>query len=190
VKEQTRCRLLQFINIILQLMRFNYSASFPGQEKDAAEADWNVWKISQVNDTFYGGHIYISNKNLDFQFNINLIFTLLFYILVSYLLSFYCACLWFSYFVENSALRMESNGTNVFCFLVFFTPSPSRHYGSVWVLPVIPLLLTNTVLPVRAFLSIWLERFRGTQKEDECGPLTVVFSPLWWSPCNWTFVVP
>ncbi len=28
-------------------------------------------------------------------------------------------------------------------------------------------ILTNTVSPIRACLSIWLERLRGSQKEDE-----------------------
>jgi hypothetical protein len=34
---------------------------------------------------------------------------------------------------------------------------------------VISLLLTNTVSPVSACLSIWLEMFSGSQKEDERG---------------------
>jgi hypothetical protein len=50
-------------------------------------------------------------------------------------------------------------------FSVVFTPSPSSHRGSVWVLPVISLLLNNTISPLRASLSIWWKRFRGTQKE-------------------------
>jgi hypothetical protein len=47
--------------------------------------------------------------------------------------------------------------------------------GSVWLLPVIFLLLTNTVSWVQAFLSIWLERFRVGQKDDERGPLSTVY---------------
>jgi hypothetical protein len=47
--------------------------------------------------------------------------------------------------------------------------SPS-HHGSVWVLSVIFLMLTNNVTLVRAW--DW-ERFRGAQKEDECGPLSI-----------------
>jgi hypothetical protein len=39
--------------------------------------------------------------------------------------------------------------------------------------PVISLLLTNTVPLVRACLSILCEMFRGTQKEDDRGPLSV-----------------
>jgi len=38
--------------------------------------------------------------------------------------------------------------------------------------PVIALLLINTVA-VRACLSMWLERFRGSQKEDERGPFSI-----------------
>jgi hypothetical protein len=48
----------------------------------------------------------------------------------------------------------QSNKDQCILFSVVFTPSPSSHHGSVWVLPVISLLLTNTVLPVRACLSI------------------------------------
>ncbi len=36
-------------------------------------------------------------------------------------------------------------------FSVVFTLPPLRHHRSVWLLPVISLLLTNTVFPVRAF---------------------------------------
>ncbi len=43
----------------------------------------------------------------------------------------------------------------------------------------ISLLLTNTVSPVRACVSIWLERFRGTQKEDDRGPLSINSSLDW-----------
>jgi hypothetical protein len=44
--------------------------------------------------------------------------------------------------------------------------------------PVISLLLTSTVLPVRACLSIWLERFRVSQKWDDRGPLRIFNSSL------------
>ncbi len=57
-------------------------------------------------------------------------------------------------------------------FSVVFTPPSHSHHGSVWLLPVIS-LLTNTVSVVRACLSIWLERFYGTQKENECGPFSI-----------------
>ncbi len=39
-------------------------------------------------------------------------------------------------------------------FSAVFTPSPPSHHGSVWVLPVISLLLTNTISPVRTCLSM------------------------------------
>ncbi len=51
------------------------------------------------------------------------------------------------------------NGANVFCFLSS-----------------LPLLPPATVSPVRACLSMWLERFRGSQKEDELWPLSSQFS--------------
>ncbi len=60
---------------------------------------------------------------------------------------------------------------------VVFTPPSSSNNGSVWLLPVISLLVNNTVLLVRACLSIWLERFRGSQTEDKRWPLEV-FNPL------------
>ncbi len=43
----------------------------------------------------------------------------------------------------------------------------------LYLLSVIPLLLSNTVSPVRICQSIWLERFRGTQKEDDRRPLNI-----------------
>ncbi len=63
-------------------------------------------------------------------------------------------------------------GYFVFCRLYPFSPS---HHGSVWLLPVISLLLTNTVSRMRACLSKRLERFRGSQKEDENRPLSKLF---------------
>jgi hypothetical protein len=56
----------------------------------------------------------------------------------------------------------------VFCRLYSSSPRPP---SSVWLLHVISLLITNTVSLVRACLSIRLERFPGTQKEDDRGPL-------------------
>jgi hypothetical protein len=70
-----------------------------------------------------------------------------------------------------------ANGGNVFCFLSSLSPPPPSHPDSVW-LPVISPLLINTVSPVRACLSIWLERFRGSQKEDERGALSIHSSML------------
>ncbi len=58
----------------------------------------------------------------------------------------------------------------VFCRLYSSSPPPG-HHGSAWLLPVISLLITNTVSRVRACLSVRLERFLGTQKEDDRGPL-------------------
>jgi hypothetical protein len=60
-------------------------------------------------------------------------------------------------------------------FSVVFTPSPPSHHGSVWVLPVIFLLVNKhsidgAGLPV---LMIGLERFRGIQKDDDRGPLSI-----------------
>ncbi len=77
----------------------------------------------------------------------------------------------------RSKLPNYSNPTGplyfVFCRLYPFSPQLPGH---CFVLPVISLLLTNIVSPpvrLRACLSSWLERFRGTQKEDERGPLSI-----------------
>ncbi len=64
-------------------------------------------------------------------------------------------------------------------FSVVFTPPPSSHHGTFWVLPVISLLLTNSVSPVRACLIIWWEKFRGTQKRLFRGPLNIQSSLIW-----------
>ncbi len=60
-------------------------------------------------------------------------------------------------------------------YFVRLYPSSPNHHGSVWLLPVIPLLLANTVSRVRVCQSIWLERFRGSQKKDELGPLSIFY---------------
>jgi hypothetical protein len=65
------------------------------------------------------------------------------------------------------SLRIQKEGGSAPCVL---TPPPGPPTP---LLPVISLPLKNTVLPVRACLSIWLERFRGSQKEDERGPLSI-----------------
>ncbi len=68
----------------------------------------------------------------------------------------------------------------VLCFLSSLPssrPPPPRQLGSVWLISVISLLLTNTVSPVRACLSIWLGRFRGSQKEDKRA--SQFFIPWW-----------
>ncbi len=50
-----------------------------------------------------------------------------------------------------------------------------------------PFNFTNNVSWVRACLSIWLERFRGSQKEDERGPFRLLFlyvnAPLYQHKC-------
>ncbi len=66
-------------------------------------------------------------------------------------------------------------------FSVVFTPFTPSHHSSVWVPPVISLLLTNTVSPVRACLIICRERFCGTQKRRRSWGL-LVFNPLCTSP--------
>jgi hypothetical protein len=71
----------------------------------------------------------------------------------------------------NPSTRVMSTIYFIFCCL--YPSPPPRHHGSVWVLPVISLLLANTVSPVRACLIIWWERFRGTQKADDRGPLSI-----------------
>ena len=57
-------------------------------------------------------------------------------------------------------------------FSVDFTPSPppatTADFGSY-----LSLLWTNTASLVRACLIIWWERFRGSQKEDDCGSLSI-----------------
>ncbi len=55
-------------------------------------------------------------------------------------------------------------------------------FSSVWVLPVIPLFLTNTVVPVRACLSSDGRGFVWTKKKASMGLL--VFNPLWGT--RWT----
>ncbi len=76
---------------------------------------------------------------------------------------------------EKQIGRRKDRGPKYF-FSVLFSLSPQA--TSVCVLSVISLLLTNTVSPARACLIIWLERFRGTQKEDDRGPLSIHYSIL------------
>ncbi len=71
-----------------------------------------------------------------------------------------------------------TNGANVFCRL-YPSPTPS-HHGSVWVLPVIFLLITNTVSPVRACYPYDGRGFVGTKKKTIVGLL--VFITLWSGP--------
>ncbi len=53
-------------------------------------------------------------------------------------------------------------------------PTSLSHHGSVWLLTVISLLLTNTVSRVGVCESIWWEKFRGSQKEDDHWPLSIL----------------
>ncbi len=62
-------------------------------------------------------------------------------------------------------------------FSVVFTPPPTSHHGKFWLPHVISPVVTNTGSPVGACQSIWLDRFLGTQKEDERGPLSI--QTLW-----------
>jgi hypothetical protein len=61
-----------------------------------------------------------------------------------------------------------------FCRLSPLSSTPS-HHASVWVLPVISLLLTDTMSPVRGLVYPydWRGFVRGTQKEDECVLLSI-----------------
>ncbi len=76
------------------------------------------------------------------------------------------------------------NRANVFCFCRLYPFSPS-HHGRVLLLPVISLLLTYTVTLYRgcglAYISIWLKRFHGSQKEGDlfCKKFSYGFFPTW-----------
>ncbi len=59
----------------------------------------------------------------------------------------------------------------VFCRLYNFSPQGITAVFGSYLSSIYTLLLTNAVSPVRACLSICWERFRGTQKEDDRGPL-------------------
>jgi hypothetical protein len=86
--------------------------------------------------------------------------------LLSLLLIVFALCPSFNGLALGRGMR-DSNGANVLCFL-------SSLLLYFWVLlPVISLLLINTVSPLRACLIIRWERFRGTQKEDDRGPLGI-----------------
>ncbi len=63
---------------------------------------------------------------------------------------------------------------------VVFTSPPLSHHGSAWLpTPVISLLLTNTISPVRACLSIWWERFCGGPKRKGALNHLVIFHALY-----------
>ncbi len=74
------------------------------------------------------------------------------------------------FFQSINFLCSKPTGPMYFVFCRLNSSSPS-YYGSVWLLPVISLLLINTVPPARACLSIWLERFRESQKRTIVGLL-------------------
>jgi hypothetical protein len=71
---------------------------------------------------------------------------------------------------------LQKKSKKIFHACVPLTPPTLSHYGSVWLLPVISLLLTNTVSSRRCGLVYpyeWrLERFLGGQKEKEHGPFS------------------
>ncbi len=69
-------------------------------------------------------------------------------------------------------LTLTSNETNVVFFYVVFIPFPPDHNTSN-VCHLSLSLLTNTVSPVQACLSIWWERVRGNQKENNRWPLNI-----------------
>jgi hypothetical protein len=73
---------------------------------------------------------------------------------------------------------LGATGPTYFVFCRLYSSSPS-HHSSVWLITVISLLLPNTVSPVRTCLSIWLERFRGSQKKAQRVPLSMIIIPLW-----------
>ncbi len=78
-----------------------------------------------------------------------------------------------NYLRKIDYLVMKGYAANrvVFCRLYPFCPSPPfQCFASI---PAITLLLTSTVSPARARLSIWLERLGGNKKEDECCPLSI-----------------
>ncbi len=80
-----------------------------------------------------------------------------------------------THFFHYHASMSFSNGANVFCFLSSLPLLPPAT-TAVFVSYLSSLyILTNTVSRVRACLSIWSERFYGSQKEDETGPLSKLF---------------
>jgi hypothetical protein len=71
---------------------------------------------------------------------------------------------------------------NVFFSVVFFTPPHPSHHGSVWLVPVISLLLTRLAYPYD------LRGFEIAKKKTSVGLL--VFNPLWyWVSIIYLFIV-
>ncbi len=76
--------------------------------------------------------------------------------------------------------KERGHWANVFCFLSslhLLSPATTTVFGSICHLS-IDLLLSNTVSPVSACLSIWLERFPGTQKRRQAWDLLVFNSSM------------
>jgi hypothetical protein len=67
-------------------------------------------------------------------------------------------------------------------FYVVFTPSTSSHHGSVWFLPVISLLLINTVSPVRPAYPYDWRGLVGAEKKTTVE--LIHFIPRWDVSCN------
>jgi hypothetical protein len=76
------------------------------------------------------------------------------------------------------SILWANNGANVF-FMSSLPSSLQPLNSSVWLLPVISLLLTNTVSRVRACLSIWLERFCGSQTKRWRAWASCMLIPRW-----------
>jgi hypothetical protein len=66
------------------------------------------------------------------------------------------------------------NGANLFYFLSSLPLIPPSHHGSVWLLPIFSLLLTNTVSRVRSCLSCGRRGFVGTTKKTSVGLLVLI----------------
>ncbi len=77
---------------------------------------------------------------------------------------------------HNTYIYIIQHQGQCILFSVVFTPSPPSHHGSVWVKPIISLLLNNTVSPVQAYPNGG-RGFVGPKKKTVVGFL--VFNPLY-----------